>query len=656
MKIWLAILLLASANAVAGEWAEVSAEKAGLDLRLLEQARDYALTGGGSGFITRNGKLVLQWGDPKKRYDLKSTTKSIGVTALGLALADGKVKLADKAADHHPDFGAKPGSNQKSGWLPKITLQHLATQTAGFRKPGGYTELLFEPGTKWDYSDSGPNWLAECLTLAYRRDMRELLFERVFAPLGILPSDLSWRANAYRPRQIEGIERREFGSGISANVDAMARIGLLYLRQGEWQGRQLIARDFVRMASQPVDGVVGLSEHGERFDNASDHYGLLWWNNADGTLTNVPTDAFWSWGLHDSLIVVMPSLGIVAARAGRGWKRANGGHYDVLEPFLSPIAAAARPKTADFRIEWAPPSTIVRKARGSDNWPLTWGDDGALYGAYGDGRGFQPLVPKKLSLGLVGITGGPDDFVGTNLHAPSIEQYGGGSSGGKASGMLMAGGTLYMWVRNRKNSQLAWSEDRGKSWRWADWKFTTSFGAPTFLNFGANYAGAIDDFVYVYSFDSDKAYKPAADRMVLARVPRKMIRNREAYAFFVERGGEGAVWSPDIARRGAVFEDRGECYRSGVSYNAGLGQFVWAQIKGANSGSTRFKGGLAVYFADAPWGPWREIFRAKTWDTGPGESASFPPKWMSEDGREMHLVFSGEDAFSVRKATVFGQR
>ncbi len=62
--------------------------------------------------------------------------------------------------------------------------------------------------------------------------MEDLLFERVFTPLGITRSDLRWRKNQYRDHEIDGIARREFGSGIHANVDAMARIGLLYLREG----------------------------------------------------------------------------------------------------------------------------------------------------------------------------------------------------------------------------------------------------------------------------------------------------------------------------------------------------------------------------------------------------------------------------------------
>jgi hypothetical protein len=43
---------------------------------------------------------------------------------------------------------------------------------------------------------------------------------------------------------------------------------------------------------------------------------------------------------------------------------------------------------------------------------------------------------------------------------------------------------------------------------------------------------------------------------------------------------------------------------------------------------------------------------ALPWDMGSGETGNFPPKWMSEDGRTIYLVFSGDDSFSVRKATL----
>lgn len=643
------------------EWQTTTPEKTGLDAARLAEARDYALTGGGAGYITRGGKLVLSWGDVKKRFDLKSSSKSIGVTALGLAIADGKLALGDLARQHHPGFGVPPESNGATGWVEKITLLHLATQTAGFEKPGGYGKLLFPPGTKWAYSDGGPNWLAECITLAYRRDVAELLFERVFTPLGIKRGDLTWRANSYRPQEIEGIARREFGSGVSANVDAMARIGYLYLRQGRWQEQQILPAEFVRQAGTSSKAVAGLPVvDAKEYGNASEHYGLLWWNNADGKLAGVPRDAFWSWGLYDSLIVVIPSLDMVAARAGNSWKRADGGdHYDVLKPYLAPLAAAAHkppyPQSSVIeRIEWSPPSSIVRRARGSDNWPITWGDDDALYTAYGDGRGFEPFVEHKLSLGLAKIDRDARSFTALNLRSPTIEGRGDDVKGKKASGLLMVDGMLYLLARNAGNSQLAWSADRGKTWTWSDWRFTASFGCPTFLNFGPDYARARDDFVYVYSHDGDSAYRPA-DRMVLARVDRRQIQRRDAYEFFAGLNADGKpTWKRNIDARGGVFVHRGRCYRSTISYHAPLGRYLWCQTLPGDD--PRFAGGLGIYDAPEPWGPWTTAYFAETWDVAPGETASIPTKWIVPDGRSFHLVFSGDDCFSVRRGELVIRR
>jgi len=652
----------------AGSWKPATPQEVGMEPASLARARDYALTGEGAGLVTRYGMVVLQWGDQSRIYDLKSSTKAIGVTAVGLALLDRKfLSLHDLASRYHPEFASPPRTTEPNNWRGKITLFHLATQTAGFDKPGGYSELLFDPGTKWSYSDSGPNWLAECVTLAYGRDLQDLMFERVFEPIGIGRKDLVWRENSYRPREIAGLPRREFGSGISANVDAMARIGYLYLRRGRWGDRQLLPPWFVDAARTTPYGVRGLPVlKSEEYGNASDHYGLLWWNNSDGAMRNVPRDAYWSWGLYDSLIVVIPSLDVVVARAGKSFPRTSGtAHYAPIEPFIEAIAASVgeqghRPHSpcpasnVIPRIDWAPADSVVRRAEGGDNWPITWADDDSLYTAYGDGWGFEPKVNKKLSLGFARISGGPQDFTGVNIRSATGEKFGEGKAGLKASGMLCVDGILYLFVRNAGNSQIAWSEDHGRTWVWCDWKFAMSFGAPTFLNFARDYAGARDTYVYIYSHDSDSAYQPA-DRMVMARVPRDRIRDRQAYEFFKDLDVRGEpLWTSDIRDRGAVFVNPGRCYRSGVSYNSGLKRYLWCQIlpESKDERGPRYQGGFGVYEAPEPWGPWRTAFYTEAWDIGPGETASFPTKWMSEDGRTCHLVFSGDDCFSVRKATL----
>jgi CubicO group peptidase (beta-lactamase class C family) len=323
----------------AQSWPTATPAEAGLDRTLLEQARDHALTGGGAGMIIRSGKLVFSWGDPARRFDLKSTTKSIGLTALGLAMQDGVVGLADAAQLHIPGVGVPPEMNADTGWLEEITVRQLATHSAGFAKAGGFIEVFFEPGTAWSYSDGGANWLADLLTVRFGMDLEALMFRRVFDPLGIRPADLTWRNNAFRDDTINGIKRREFGSGIRADVDAMARIGYLYLRRGAWEGQRIVPSAFVAEASRPDPSLAGLPVTGSgNHPGATSHYGLLWWNNGDRSLLNVPPDAFWSWGLADSFIIVIPSLDIVATRAGDGWRPGWDSDYAVIRPFIEPVA------------------------------------------------------------------------------------------------------------------------------------------------------------------------------------------------------------------------------------------------------------------------------------------------------------------------------
>ncbi|HEY8504255.1 MAG TPA: serine hydrolase, partial [Gemmataceae bacterium] len=636
------------------EWATASPESQGMASDALDAAAAYALKhGGGSGCVVRHGYLVKEWGDPKRLADIKSSTKgSVGVTVLGLAVDRGLVKLDDLAQTHYPKIGTEKPENVGKGWLGEITVRHLATMTAGF-DDGRPPKLVYRPGKgKGIYSNDTSNMLAELLTLRFKEDLRDVLKREVMDPIGAPADEWRWRDNAFRAKTIEGLASREFASGITITHRTMARIGLLYLREGRWKDRQILSREFIREATRPTD-----------LPAPWPYYAFYWGSNAKGTYPHMPKDTIWALGLGDSFVLVCPSLDIVAVRLGVGSKKSQlpGGEsgWDDdwggrVEGFFKLVVAAVRdpyPASPVIRgVEWAPPGEIVRKAKGSDNWPITWADDDLLYTAYGDGNGFEPRTPEKLSLGFARVAGTPPGFTGTNVRSPSGEDKGDGPRGKKASGMLCVDGVLYMWARNAGNAQLAWSKNRGRTWEWADWKFTESFGCPTFLNFGKDYAGARDEFVYVYSHDSDSAYTPA-DRMVLARVPKGRIRERGAYEFFRALDEKGQpVWAKDVARRGAVFTHPGKCYRSGVSYNAALKRYLWCQTLPGKE--PRFAGGFGVYDAPEPWGPWTTVFYTEEWDVGPGETSSFPPKWMSDDGKTLWLVFSGDDCFSVRKATL----
>jgi len=328
------------------EWATATPADMNMTAGKLDDARNYSLIGGGSGLIARHGRVVYTWGDTVARYTLKSATKSVGGIALGLALDDGRVQLTDSAQLHLSKMGVPPQSNVATGWLDQITILQLATHTAGFEKPGGFIPLKFEPGTTWFYSDGGANWLADVLTQVYGEDLNSVLFSRVFSTIGITTDMLSWRDNASRTDTLNGVKRREISSGIEANVDAMARIGYLFLRNGAWNGQRVLSESFVTLVHTPrPETLAATNGEPDVYPRVTQNYGVLWWTNTSGEMPGVPRDAYWAWGLGDNLIVVIPSLDLVIARTGNNpddsslpqLRTDRSGDYKVLVPLLTPI-------------------------------------------------------------------------------------------------------------------------------------------------------------------------------------------------------------------------------------------------------------------------------------------------------------------------------
>lgn len=677
------------------EWQAVAPESQGLRAASLEALKDRLAANTKALLVVRRDRIVYEWYGEGHSADARHYTASmakalVGGVSLGVALTDGRIALDDRVSAYVPQW---KGDSRKS----RITVRHLGSHTSGLDDaeadgPGhvphdeltgwkgdfwkrlqppndpftiarDFTPVLFEPGDRFQYSNPGIAMLTYAVTSALRGavggtgapvDIRALLRDRVMRPIGV--SDEAWTVGYGTTFTVDGLPLVGAWGGGGYTARAAARVGRLMLRGGDWDGAQLLAREAVRLITSDA-GTPGRG-------------GMGWWSNNDGRFAALPKDAFWGSGAGHQVLLVIPSLDLVAVRNGASLGE-DLEHHDKLNAMLfEPLVAAVTgpgagppasgsppypPSPVIRDITWAPAATIRRAAQGSDNWPLTWGDDDALYGAYGDGHGFEPPTPEKLSLGLARIAGGPASFRGTNIRSATGETRGDGARGKKASGMLMVDGVLYMWVRNADNAQLAWSTDRAATWAWSDWRFTTGFGAPTFLNFGRNYEGARDGFVYVFSHDADSAYAPA-DRMVLARVPKDRIRERAAYEFFeAVDGNRQPVWTREIEKRGAVFTHEGRCYRSGITYSPALRRYLWAQS--LPGGDARFEGGFGIYDAPEPWGPWTTAYFTERWDVGPGESSSLPTKWMSADGRTVHLVFSGDDAFSVREGmlTVHGR-
>lgn len=681
------------ASAQTFDWQSATPESQGMSKEKLDALKDELAKRKTHCFlVVRNDRIVCEWyatgHGPDKKHGAASLSKAV-VAGLALAavVSDGKVKLDTPVAELVPAWNNDPRKRI-------ITLRQLGSHTSGLddaeqdhlphdKLPGWkgdfwkqldppndpfsisreQTPVVFEPGTKLQYSNPGIGMLGYAITAALKdsphKDIRTLLRDRVMRPIGV--PDGEWSVGYGKTFQVDGLPLVAGWGGGSYSTHALANIGRLLLREGDWHGKQILTKEAVWQ----ITGDAGLPGHS----------GMGFWTNADGRYPKLPRDTYYGAGAGEQLLIVIPSLKLIIVRTGetlapepKNAKDVFEAYHDqrvkiLFEPVVDAIAdrlgqalvAPYPPSSTITGIAWAPKDTIIRNANDSDNWPLTWADDDNQYTAYGDGRGFEPFVPKKLGLGFARVEGDPPAFHGINIPSPTGEQVGDGMRTKKASGILCVDGVLYLLTRNAGNSQLAWSKDHGKTWQWADWKFTTSFGCPTFLNFGKDYARARDNWVYVYSPDADSAYRPA-DRMVLARVPKEKILERTAYEFFKGLDDkQQPLWSNDIIDRSAVFTYPGRCYRSGITFNAGIKRYLWVQIIPGTEGKkvdTRFEGGFAIYDAPEPWGPWTTVYFTEKWDVGPGETASFPSKWMSADGKTLYLVFSGDDHFAVRKASL----
>jgi CubicO group peptidase (beta-lactamase class C family) len=681
-----------------GDWPTATPESQGMSSTQLDAIKDRLAARKTRAFlVVRNDRIVYEWYakgiTAKTKQGTASLAKAlVGGMSLAVAMTDGKISIADPASKFIPQW-------KDDARKAQITIRHLGSHTSGLSdsttegvqheaQPGWMgafwqrldpprdpftlsrdeAPILFAPGEKLQYSNPGIGMMTYCVTAAIRdgaqKDIRTLLRDRVMRPIGV-PED-EWSVGYGKTFVVDGLPLVATWGGGAYTPRATARIGRLVLREGDWDGQRILSKEAVRQVTGDA-GLIG-------------HCGMGWWSNGGLRYPGLPKDAVWGAGAGDQLLFVVPSLNLIMVRNGEtltpGPSEAPIREDDVFtkyhdyrarilfEPLVkavnNPTSASPRPPSAVIKeVRWAPAESIRRAARGSDNWPMAWADDDTLYAAYGDGNGFEPFTPEKLSMGFAKITGGPSDFKGVNLRSAMGETRGDGPAGKKASGLLCVDGTLYLLARNTTNAQLAWSSDHGVTWTWAGWRFTESFGCPTFLDCGKDYSQARDDFVYIYSPDANSAYE-TADHIVLARAPKSRMRDRVSYEFFSGFDAAGQPqWTGDLAQRQAVFTHPRVCYRPRVTYDAPLRRYLLVQpvpdsaLQDTHGRiDTRFQGGLAIYDAPEPWGPWTRVFYTENWDVGPGDSASFPSKWISEDGTTLHLVFSGGDSFSVREVSL----
>jgi len=307
--------------------------------------------------------------------------------------------------------------------------------------------------------------------------------------------------------------------------------------------------------------------------------------------------------------------------------------------------------------------TWVTAAPGSDQWGTTWAADDNLYVAWGDGGGFEGTNSVgRASLGVARIGGVPPQWQGVNVWGGVNPLSAQASILGKSSsGVLAVAGAIYVfvveqnvWTRNR----LWRSTDLGMTWAELGAVFNepgAAFADPGLLQFGPDYGGARDQYVYGYSEE------PWPDGLALFRVPQDRLAERGAYGFFAGLGGAGQPrWTPDIAQQKPVFTDpNGTEWGVTCVYHPVFHRYLLAVRHNGDSGE------WGLFDAPEPWGPWTVVAYGAglpEWTYTPDPNGAsedrpawmhtFPAKWFSADGKTMWHLSDRGDQLNLMRVTL----
>ena len=236
--------------------------------------------------LVRHGHVVAEgwWGpyDARTPHIFYSLSKSFTSTAVGLAIAEGKLSLDDEVLKFFPeDAPADPSANLRAMRVRDLLRMSAGHQTeaalwsdAAAARNERLTKMFlahpvpFKPGTHFMYNSPATYMLSAIVQKVTGMSVLDYLKPRVFDPLGF--ENPTWLASA------QGVSMGAFG--LMGRTEEIARFGQLYLQKGVWNGRQLLPAAWIAEATalQTSNGSAPTSD----WDQG---YGYQFWRSATAT-------------------------------------------------------------------------------------------------------------------------------------------------------------------------------------------------------------------------------------------------------------------------------------------------------------------------------------------------------------------------------------
>lgn len=302
------------------DWEILTPEEAGMDAAAIEDAVRYAAEHNSTGLtIVRGGRLVTEhywqrW-TPETAQPIFSSSKSVTATLVGMAIEEGRMKGVEQSASAFvPAWKDSPEA--------AITIRQMLSMTSGIRvgmvravaSVDAFEETAalppeHRPGEHWAYNTPVYRMLLRMLEHATGESINQYTQRRLAGPIGLQYS--SWDCSPAPAGKTNCAWYRSC-------LRDMSKFGLLILRQGKWEDKQIVSAGYVKAS-------ISTSQ------KLNEAYGYLWWLNGKSSFKlaggragqgmlwpDCPPDAVGALGAQDKKIYVVPSLDLVISRHGGG--------------------------------------------------------------------------------------------------------------------------------------------------------------------------------------------------------------------------------------------------------------------------------------------------------------------------------------------------
>ncbi len=249
-----------------------------------------------------------------------SVAKSFTSALIGIAIDEGYINsVYDPITDYIPELKER---DERFSQIRILDLLHMSSgikydskvddrntyYAADLRKLAiEKTQIGYNPGTKFEYNNYHPLLLGIILERATNKPVSLYLQEKIWKPIG-MEYNGSWSTDEYNFEKME--------SGINCRAIDFAKFGRLYLQNGNWDGKQIISNEWVKMSTEPYfPDTQGYYPDVSLFRDHSVYYSLMWWGvKKDGTGYD-----YFALGNFGQFIYVSPDKNLIIVRNGMSY-------------------------------------------------------------------------------------------------------------------------------------------------------------------------------------------------------------------------------------------------------------------------------------------------------------------------------------------------